>query len=85
MRYYITTTSEQAHGISAIKAQQQGCTGTTSFWWQVITHPTTGGAALCIGDEEDGILYENGTTSIVAADLQPEEYMTDNGWFSEVV
>lgn len=51
MKYFITTL-ELAQGISAIKAQQMGCTGTTSFWWGIIQHPDTAEAALCIPQEE---------------------------------
>lgn len=51
MKYFITTL-ELAQGISAIKAQQMGCTGTTSFWWSIIAHPETAEVAICIPQEE---------------------------------
>jgi hypothetical protein len=51
MKYYITQ-QELAQGISAIKAQQMGCTGVTAFWWGVIKRPILNEAALAIPDEE---------------------------------
>jgi len=51
MKYYITT-PELAQGISAIKAQQQGCTGVTAFWWAITTNANGTQSALCISDEE---------------------------------
>lgn len=91
MKYYITTTSEQAYGISALKAQQEGCAGVTVFWWSVITHPQTGEAALSISDEECElapaekvkILYVNGLNQITTDDLETQEYMELNGWLQE--
>ena len=63
MKYYITT-PELAQGISAIKAQQMGCTGATSFWWGVITHPSNGQSAICFTDKEctlaDAVYDERG-------------------------
>lgn len=51
MQYYITT-PELAKGISAIKAQQMGCLGTTAFWWGIINHPTNGKSAIVFSDDE---------------------------------
>lgn len=51
MKYYITR-QEIAQGISAIKAEQMGCGGVTSFWWSVIKRPILNEAALAIPDEE---------------------------------
>ena len=64
MKYYITT-PELAKGISAIKALQMGCNGATSFWWNIINHPTNGTSAICFSDDEcvlaPAIYDENGT------------------------
>ena len=51
MKYYITR-QEIAQGISAIKAEQMGCGGVTSFWWSVIKRPILNEAALAIPNEE---------------------------------
>lgn len=51
MKYFITTL-ELAQGISAIKAQQMGCTGVTAFWWSIVKHPETSEAAICIPPKE---------------------------------
>lgn len=63
MKYYITT-PELAQGVSAVKAQQMGCSGMTSFWWGIITHPSNGQSAICFIDEDytlaDAVYDEEG-------------------------
>ena len=51
MKYYITT-PELAQGISAIKARQMGCSGMTSFWWDIIEHPVNNQSAICFTEDE---------------------------------
>ena len=88
MKYYITQ-QEIAQGISAIKAQQMGCGGVTSFWWSVVKRPILNEAALAILDEEtqltEGetvkILYENGDFIITTDDLVERNVLEAEGWF----
>lgn len=51
LKYYVTS-PETALGVSALKAQEQGCTGVTCFWWSVINHATNGKSAIVFQDEE---------------------------------
>jgi hypothetical protein len=92
MKYYITM-PEIAKGASAIKAEQMGCSGVTSFWWNVINHPTNGQAAICFSDEECAlnppetvkILYKNPpdapTLTITTNDLSTHAFLDAAGWF----
>jgi hypothetical protein len=90
MKYYITQ-QELAQGISAIKAQQMGCNGVTSFWWGVVKRPILNEAALAIPDEETELaegetvktLYENGDFIITTDDLVEHSVLELEGWFSE--
>jgi hypothetical protein len=91
MKYYITQ-QEIAQGIAAIKAQQMGCTGVTSFWWTVVKRPILNEAALAIPDEETELaegetvktLYENGDFIITTDDLVSHDVLESEGWFEEV-
>ncbi len=91
MKYYITQ-QEIAQGISAIKAQQMGCTGVTAFWWSVVEGPILNEAALAIPDEETELaegetiktLYENGDFIITTDDLVEHGVLEAEGWFPKV-
>jgi hypothetical protein len=69
MKYYITT-PELAHGISAIKAQQMGCTGVTAFWWGV-TH-TEDNSYLAIPHEDYADIVTPATFDEEGNELTPE-------------
>jgi hypothetical protein len=97
MKYYITQQEiaqgiEIAQGVSAIKAQQMGCTGVTSFWWSVVKRPILNEAALAIPDEETELaegetvktLYENGDFIITTDDLVEHSVLESEGWFPDV-
>ena len=77
-KFFITTPEiasalEMATGISAEKANQEGCVGTTSFWWSVVRHPDGEQAALAIHDApNDGVVYQNGELIITTDDLIDE-------------
>ena len=92
MKYYITS-PEMASGISHIKAIQNGCTGVTQFWWEVINHPTENLSAIVFNDSEceleDGetikILYQNPIDNpvfeISTNDIVDYNYIINQGWF----
>jgi hypothetical protein len=91
MKYYITQ-QELAQGISAIKAQQMGCTGVTAFWWGVVKRPILNEGALAIPDEETELaegetiktLYENADFIITTNDLVEHAVLEAEGWFPEL-
>jgi len=92
MKYYISS-PEMASGISHIKAIQNGCTGVTQFWWEVINHPVENLSAIVFTDAEceleDGetekVLYQNPSEKplfqITTDEIVDYDYMIKNGWF----
>jgi hypothetical protein len=99
MKYYRTQqqiaqeiAQELAQGVSAIKAQQMGCTGVTSFWWTIVKRPILNEAALAIPDEETELaegetvktLYKNGDFIITTDDLVSHDVLEAEGWFPDV-
>ena len=79
-RYYISS-PETTLGISAVKAQQMGCKGVTSFWWSVIAHPTSGEYALSIPDEElilDSAVYDEEGVLVTPAETVKVLYSNGN-------
>jgi hypothetical protein len=99
MKYYRTQqqvaqeiAQELAQGVSAIKAQQMGCTGVTSFWWTIVKRPILNEAALAIPDEETELaegetvktLYQNGDFIITTDDLVSHDVLEGEGWFPDV-
>jgi hypothetical protein len=92
MFYYITT-PEIASEISHIKAVQEGCTGITQFWWEVIYHPIENLAAIVFSDFEcelegqtERILYQDSLNNlaftVTTNDVVTYSYMIENGWFN---
>ena len=99
MKYYRTQqqiaqeiAQELAQGVSAIKAQQMGCTGVTSFWCTIVKRPILNEAALAIPDEETELaegetvktLYQNGDFIITTDDLVSHDVLEGEGWFPDV-
>jgi hypothetical protein len=98
MKYYRTQqqiaqeiAQELAQEVSAIKAQQMGCTGgITAFWWSVVKNPILNEAALAIPDEETELaegetvktLYKNGDFIITTDDLVEHGVLETEGWFA---
>ena len=79
MKYYITT-PELAKGISAIKAQQMGCSGVTAFWWNVTAHPTSGESAIVFLDADcvlNPAVYDEEGVLITPAEAVKVLYTSD--------
>ena len=78
-RYYIST-PETTLGISAMKAQQMGCTGVTYFWWSVIDHPTSGESAIVLLDADCALntaVYDEEEVLITPAETVKVLYTSD--------
>ena len=77
MQYLIYSNHQQAEDRSFDIATEQGCSDyVTSYWFNVVDHPTNGEAAMCIGEgEEDKLTIEEQN------ELVSQLYMDINGWF----
>jgi len=77
MEYLIYQDLQSAKDRSFQIADEQGCTDdVTMYWFTVISHPTNGEGAMCIGEGE-----ENKLTTQEQSELVNQQYMDDNGWF----